>query len=340
MSQSRWIAWLLWPAALALVTWTLGQMPLAGLPDTLGALTGLQWLLWAVVNLTVIAVSTERWRQLGRMLGESPGFWQLLLIRQAGQTVSFITPAPHFGGEPFQIYWLVKRAGMSIHRAVLSLALDRFYELWINFLMLMLGVSLVLLVPQTGMPANGQNNDWQTILLLLLGVLVLLSLLAWLLVRQPAMVSSRLEKISARWLSSPRLAALGSHWQRFGSELRTAVSTQKPVLLGALALSLLGWALMIFEVWLVLVYFAITPDAVSLALIMVAMRLALLLPLPGGIGSLEASVLWSFQILALPVEAALGLIAVMRLRDVLVLLTGLLCARALQNRSPAATSGD
>lgn len=335
MSQSKWVALLLWPLALALVIWTLSQMPLTGLADTLRSLNWQQWLMWALVNVLVIAVSTERWRRLSHMLGESPDFFHMLLIRQAGQTVSFITPAPHFGGEPFQIYWLYKRLGMSIHRAVLSLALDRFYELWINFLMLLSGVSLVLLIPQTATPANGQGSDWQNILLLLLAMLAFLSVLAWLLVKQPMLISSRLEKVGARWLSSPRLVALGGHWQMMGTELRAVVSTQKPALLNALFLSLLGWALMIFEVWLVLAFFDITLGAVSLALILVAMRLALLLPLPGGIGTLESAIFWSFQSLSLPADAALGLIALMRLRDVLVLFTGLLCLRAL--RSPSQT---
>jgi len=330
MSQPRWIALLLWPVALALVTWTLSQMPLAGIGNTLGALSWQQWLMWALVNVLVIAVSTERWRRLGCMLGEAPGFFRMLLIRQAGQTVSFITPAPHFGGEPFQIYWLYKRAGMSIHRAVLSLALDRFYELWINFLMLMLGISLVLLAPQNNVQANSQTGEWQMILLLMLTLLAALSAIAWLFVRQPTLISSRLERVGTRWLSSPRLAALGNHWHLLGSDLRTVVSTQKPALLHALLLSLLGWALMIFEVWLVLAFFDIRLAAVELALILVAMRLALLLPLPGGIGTLEAAVFWTFQSLDLPVASALGLIALMRLRDVLVLLSGLACLRALQ----------
>lgn len=332
MSQSRWIALLLWPVALALVIWTLGQMPLAGLADTLRSLSWYQWLMWAVINILVIAVSTERWRRLGHMLGESSGFLQMLLIRQAGQTVSFITPAPHFGGEPFQIYWLYKRIGMSIHRAVLSLALDRFYELWINFLMLLSGVALVLMAPQVGTQANSQDNDWHNILLLLLAMLAFLSVLAWLFVKQPMLISSRLDKIGARWLSNPSLAALGEHWHVMGIELRAVVSTQKPALLNALFLSLLGWALMIFEVWLVLAFFGISLSAVSLALVLVAMRLALLLPLPGGIGTLEAAVFWSFQTLSLPADAALGLIALMRLRDALVLLTGLMCLRALQHK--------
>jgi glycosyltransferase 2 family protein len=95
-------------------------------------------------------------------------------------------------------------------------------------------------------------------------------------------------------------------------------------------LSLGGWILIIVEMWLVLGFFDIQLSSSGLVLILVAMRLALLLPLPAGIGTLEASVFWSFQALALPVSAALGIIAVMRLRDVLVLSAGVMCVRALR----------
>ena len=81
---------------------------------------------------------------------------------------------------------------------------------------------------------------------------------------------------------------------------------------------------------LVLAILDIEVDMTGLVLILVAMRLALLLPLPGGVGTLEASVLWSFQTLDLPASAAIGVIALMRLRDALVLLAGLLCLRSVQ----------
>jgi uncharacterized membrane protein YbhN (UPF0104 family) len=61
----------------------------------------------------------------------------------------------------------------------------------------------------------------------------------------------------------------------------------------------------------------------------------MLLPLPGGIGTVEASVLWSFNTLGLPASAAIGLIALMRLRDAIMLLAGLLSLRLLQWRRSA-----
>jgi len=329
MLQFRHAGTVLWLVALALVSWTLSQMPLADIGSTLSQLTWTEWSAWAVVNLLVVLAGNTRWFMLTRMARGTIGFFHLLIIRQAGQTVSFITPGPQFGGEPLQIYWLYKRTGMAIHSAILSLGLDRFFELWINFLLLILGISLLMSMPVSG-PDEQTDNNWQQILLLMAGALLLLSGLAMVVIRQPALLSSRLEKLSARWLSNPRLQAIDDHWQSLGSDLRLAISTQKPVLSMALLLSLGGWMLIIVEMWLVLGFFDITLPASGLVLILVAMRLALLLPLPGGIGTLEASVFWSFQALGLPASAALGLIAIMRLRDVLVLIAGVLCVRALR----------
>jgi glycosyltransferase 2 family protein len=337
MPQYRWFGLLLWLIALVLVSWTLSQLPLADIGQTLSGLGWKQWLAWVLVNALVIVVATWRWHVLSNMFGHSVGFFALLVIRQAGQTISFITPGPQFGGEPLQIYWLYKRTGMAIHSAVLSLAIDRFYELWINFLMLMLGVILLLLSPAPGVQSDTTNN-WQQILLLMTVLLSVLSALAFVMVKQPGLISTRLEKLSTRWLNNPRLKTLDHHWQSMGADLRAAVATKKPALFNALMLSVLVWVLIVFEMWLVLGFFEISLDVSGLVLILVAMRVALLLPLPGGIGTLEASVFWSFQLLELPAAAALAVIAIMRLRDVVVLIAGMACLRIAQNDSTQAAS--
>lgn len=324
MPRYQWIMLLLWLLALSLAGWTLTQLPLDSIAQTMQALTWPQWLAWGGVNVLIILLGTERWHVLTRLLGLQVKFLPLLLIRQAGQTVSFITPGPQFGGEPLQIYWLYKRCGMAIHSAVLALGMDRFFELWINFSVLLLGVALLLFSPaQTG-------ADLPQIMAILLGLIAVLWLLGWTALRQPRWVSGRLERLSQRWLQSPRLRQLDDHWQALGSDLQNVFNTRKPGLLWALTLSALGWIAIFAEMALVLAILDINVDMTGLVLILVAMRLALLLPLPGGIGTLEASVLWSFQTLDLPASAAIGVIALMRLRDALVLLAGLLCLRSVQ----------
>ncbi len=325
MSSYKWIIATLWLLALVLAGWILWQLPLSEITQLLATLSIWQWLVWTALNILVILLATQRWLVLAHALKLEVTFTQLLLTRQAGQTISFITPGPQFGGEPLQIYWLYKRFGVAIHSAALAVALDRFFELWINFSVLLLGVGFLLLSPSMNMA------DWQNILQILLLTIMLLSFSGWLALRRPRWLAGRLERVTERWFSSPRLLQLSSHWQAIGTDLQIAFSQQKAALLRAFVVSVLIWVGIFAELFIVLGFFNIDLDIAGFVLVMVAMRLALLLPLPGGIGTLEASVLWSFQSLGLSASAALGVIALMRLRDALVLVMGMVCLRVLQS---------
>lgn len=332
MPHFKLVGLFLWLVAFALVGWVLSQMPLDSIAQTIAALTWMDWLAWGGINLAIILISTQRWRVLTKMLRLPVTFVQLLLIRQAGQTVSFITPGPQFGGEPLQIYWLYKRYGIAVHSAVLALGLDRFYELWINFAVLILGVGL-LLSPASVIPVMSTSANLQEVLSILCLVVLIMTLIGWTILQRPLWISQRTEKLAQHWLQNPRLQKIDDHWQALGTDLQAAVRTQKPALLRAFALSLLTWGGIVAEMVLVLHILDIEVAMSGVILILVATRLALLLPLPGGIGTLEASLLWSFQSLGLPTSAAVGVIALMRLRDAIVLVTGLLCLRAIHARS-------
>ena len=317
----------MWLVALALVAWTLTQLPLDQISQSISSLTATQWILWIGLNLLIIVVLTWRWQLLANVLNAQVNLWRLLLIKQAGQAVSFITPGPQFGGEPLQIFWLCKRCGLPLHKALLSLGMDRFYELWINFSVLLLGVFLLLFSPEFNVAG------WQKMGSVLLVLLAVLSLLGWLILKQPQWLSARLERLARSWQEHPRLSLIKIDWQALGGDLRNAIRTEKPRLLLAVLLSIAGWVGLIGELALILALVDVQLDLSGFILIIVAMRLALLLPVPGGIGTLEASVLWSFQTLNLPASAAMGLIALMRLRDAIVLVAGFACLHGLKAKT-------
>lgn len=329
MQRAKFVTLLLWLIALGLAAWTLAQLPLADITNSISSLGTLQWIFWLGLNALIIFVLGLRWQLLTQALAVHVNLLELLLIRQAGQTVSFITPGPQFGGEPLQIYWLYKH-GLPLRKALLSLGLDRFFELWVNFSVLLLAVLLLLagVGQNDGNKINTAIGDWQTALVPLLIFLGLMFSLAWILVRQPQWINNRLERIAARWQHNYRLSNINQHWQSLGDDLRIALRTQKIRFLLAILLSLLGWAGLLGELYLILHFVGIEADLYSFLIILVAMRMALLLPMPGGVGTLEASVLWSFHTLNLPASAALGLIAFMRVRDGIVLVIGLACLRA------------
>src|SRR5690606_8456382 len=99
--------------------------------------------MFLALNISFVLVLTQRWRGLINMQRQQLSMAQVFLIRQAGQCISFITPGPQFGGEPFQLYWLWKRCSLPLYKGFLALALDRFIELSVNFAIL-LGASFYL----------------------------------------------------------------------------------------------------------------------------------------------------------------------------------------------------
>lgn len=317
---------LLWLAALLLLGGILSELPLASIMQMLSSLLATQWLGWLALNLAIIFIACLRWQLIGKLLNAPVSLTQLLLIRQAGQAVSFITPGPQLGGEPLQIYWLYQRCQLAIHSALLTLGLDRFFELWINFTVLLIALLFLIL------SGSAEATNWLHLLILLALLLLTLSLLGWLLIKQPHSILSWLKKLTNRWHHHPQLQTIDSHWQCLATDLTTALSQQKPALFQALLVSLLGWTGLIAELAWVLSFFELRLDLQAFLLILVAMRLAFLLPLPAGIGSLEAALVWAFQILRLPNDAVLGLIALIRLRDVVMLITGLACLRLLQQQ--------
>lgn len=325
MSRLKSLPLLLWLAALLLAGWVLGRLPFARIVDSINTLSAGQWLGWIALNLGIISLSTQRWQLLTNMLKLPINFGELLLIRQAGQAVSFITPGPQFGGEPLQIYWLHRGRQAPLHRSLLALGLDRFYELWINFSVLLLAMLLL------ASPA-GHVGDWRYILSILAIMLLALSLFGRLMLQQPQRISAWLNRLTRQWQRHPRLQNSHTHWQQLTTELKQAVAKQKRVLLQAFMMSLYGWAGLIAELWLLLSFFGLETDFSAFLLIFVSMRLSFLLPLPGGVGSLEAVLFWDFHTLNLPLEAAMGLIALMRLRDAAMLLAGLGCLWGLQRR--------
>lgn len=333
MTRANAITLLLWLSAIALATWVLKDLPLDAMRRGLMQLSTSQWSLWLALNVLVMALSTLRWYALIAALQGSVSFLALTLIRLAGQTISFVTPGPQFGGEPMQIYWLYKRQGLALPKAVLSLGLDRFLELWVNFAVLLVGALLLLLSPRMAFA------DWNQVVLVLMLLLLSVPILFLAMARRPQWITRRLHPLITRWLSHPRLAALRSHQDALEEDFKELLRHRKRVLMQALGLSIFNWAVILAELWLLLFFAQVSVDLQGFTLIAVSIRLAMLLPLPGGIGTIEAALLWSIQMLGYELSDALVLIALMRLRDCLILLAGAASLAALRTKgiSPEAT---
>jgi uncharacterized protein (TIRG00374 family) len=314
--------------ALGLAGWILSRLPFTELVQTITGLHLSQWMAWIGFNLLVIILLVGRWLVLTQAMTLPCRFLQLLRVRQAGQVISFVTPGPQFGGEPLQVYWLWRRYSVPGHAAFLAVGLDRFYELWINFAVLLLAV-LALLTSR-----SIAFVDWQIIAFVLLGLILLTGLLGWFFLQKPLNIRNWIKRLASRWKNHDRLRNLDTHLSQLTESLQQVVTKQRQALGVALGLSLLAWAGMIAEFWLLLSFVDVPLDLTTFVFLFTVVRLAFLLPLPGGVGSVEAGLFWAFQALALPLPAAAGLIVLMRLRDVVILLASAAILPGLQSPLP------
>lgn len=329
--KSKWFRIVCWLLAISLSGWTLAHLPLASITQSISTLSWQQWCVWFGINALIICLGNLRWHGFLAMLKVEINFSTLLVIRQAGQAVSFITPGPQFGGEPLQVFWLT-RIGVQLEKSILSIGLDRIYELAINFSILLLCLLILLFIPVTPFFDISFTGATFTRAATVLAVLICCVAL---LILQRKRIFAVINRLCKPLAAHPRLIKIKHSWQLIGDDLRLVLRTRKSVLLNSVIISLAVWVALLGELALLLNYVHVNFDAFAFLLILISMRLALLLPIPGGIGTLEASVLWSFQYLHFSTTAAVALIALMRLRDLIILLAGLYCLRRVGYRPVA-----
>jgi uncharacterized protein (TIRG00374 family) len=337
-----------WLLALALLGWSLRQLPLSEMLGRIGQIAWRDLLLWIVVNLAILYLAVTRWQILTHTIQCPLSLATLFRLRQAGSTVSFVTPGPQFGGEPLQLYWLHRSCGLALHQAIAALGMERFMETATNFAVLLAGLTLLLL------SAMGPAGEWLEAAVLLALALTALLIMAALAIRHPDWLADRLQRFAGHWGGMANTGRKNSDAVNIDKEptptaregylalmglLRQALTTHRATIGLAILVSLLGWSALLLELAVLLHALGLNPTVNDIVLIMVAMRLAMLLPVPGGLGTIEGSVVWSFGLLGLPLAAAGGLIALSRLRDAVMLLIGFVCMGSFK-RQPEPASRD
>ena len=102
------------------------------------------------------------------------------------------------------------------------------------------------------------------------------------------------------------------------------LNTQRLELLSASILTLIIWATILAEFWLIVYFLGMRLNLQELITAVTASRLAFLFPLPAGLGALEASLVFAFRILGLKGELGLSTAIVIRVRDIIFIAVGLL----------------
>lgn len=280
-----------------------------------------QILLLILLNGFVIIFVTARWWLILWRMGFRIPFWMAVGHRLASFGVSFFTPGPQFGGEPVQVLLAEKANGVPRVTAVSSVALDKTLELLINFTFILLGVLLIL---QWEMFTQAVRIN----ALFFFGALLVF----------PALY------LAALWRGKRPLSgfmrvfqplfnlhsAWGLTYQRFTKGMGKSEAAASrfcrrapQFLFLALGVSILGRAFLILEFFMMVNALGANLSLLEAIILLTAVRIAFLLPLPGGLGSVEAAMAFTLNLLGSNPAIALSASILIRSRDVSLGLLGL-----------------
>jgi hypothetical protein len=302
--------WLLFWIALPIVLWVSFRNVSA--EDVLTSFQNVEpgsILLLLALNLIIIVSFSSRWWLILRAQGQRRSYLRLAGYRLAGFGITYFTPGPQLGGEPLQVYLLTRREQVPLAIAVASVALDKMIELLSNFTFLIIGVATIL---ASGILGEGANYLF---ILLPAGLLVLPSgyLLALWKGRQP--VANLISWLAARNPGSQRLVRWPAALQDAEGEAGRFFHGHPGTILSVLILSLLIWVLLVFEFGLALHFLGLSASLSEVVILMTAARLAFLLPIPAGIGVLEAGQLLAMGLIGASPVIGISLSLLIRMRD-------------------------
>lgn len=312
---------LLWAAAALLLWLALRGIDWGGVAAVLGGLSPGQILVLALVNTAIVLLFAVRWWLILRAFGYRIPFLTIAGYRLAAFSLSYFTPGPHLGGEPLQVYLPVRRDRVPPGTAAASVTLDKLLELAANFAFLAFGAGIL---ASGGLLSEGSSPLSLAISFGLLA-LPLVYLLTLALGRRP--VSSVLSRLGAGGRVHPRRwLKIAAPAERQAGEF---IRTHRAAFLAAVLLSGLVWTALVFEYTLAIRFLGLHLGFEQVIAVITAARIAILFPMPAGLGALEAALVLVSR--ALGEGAALGasLSLLIRVRDVSFGLVGAWLGRRL-----------
>lgn len=297
----------------ALLYFALRNAPLTEIWRTLEKLQPWQIFTLAAINAAIYMLITLRWWLIVREEHKSISYFPLLAVRVAVFGLSYFTLGPQVGGEPLQVLYLQRKYGMTYTRATSTVIMDKLLEFLANFILLGFGLTAVL---EVGILSRSGGNPFA------IGGLVLLMLAPpvhiFLMYNGKYPVSALLRKFSNRKFT--RFIAASERMA--GTFCRRHLSS----LLSAIFVSVLAAVGMVAEFFFILSFLGIYPSFWQTIAAWTAGWLAFLVPLPGGLGALEASQVFALGAFGISASSAIGVTLLIRARDLLIGGLGLLLA--------------
>lgn len=300
----------------AILAWAAHREDLAAITRDFAALgTAIGWIV--LLHVVVIACDAAAWRALVIHAGRAPAL-DFLWARWVREATNTLLPVAQIGGEVVGARVLALR-GVPVTLAGGSVVLDKLAEALSQIPFTLLGLLLILMLRGDSAIA-GTVASGLFIAVAGLGALLLL--------RRAPLFAHLANDLSARLRQ--RRGPLQAQFQRFAQAVRAIYSRER--FASAIGWHLLGWTIGASEVWLELAFMG-HPVSLASALALESLSQAITglgFLVPAAIGVQEGAYMAIGAALGLPVETALAVSLVKRVRQIVLGVPALCSWQALE----------
>ncbi len=287
---------------------------------------------WIVAIILVTALvhvlTTARWWFLLWGFDHKLPFAPMLRYRLTIYSISYIVPGPQLGGEVLQVYYPT-RHGVPSATSIAAMSLDKALEFLGNFTFIVVGVIVMLL----GQRIISGADLWVMVTASSLMLIPMIMLVFVARGRHPiSAIPLGLRRIvPASWRSwlrrtFPSLPNLeGLHETFFHSEELMAWLWRHRLssILMATFLTVVLMVLVAVDFWMIAASIGLDLTKTQTIGTMVMVYFAYLLPVPAGLGAMEAAIILAFNTFGYTREQALSVGLIMRLRDLALTALGI-----------------
>ncbi len=268
--------------------------------------------LFLLTAFTINLINALKWKLIINSVGHDVGFWKLLTYRGAADAVSYLTPFAKLGGDPLRAY-LLKKNGISGIKSLATVVVDRLCDM-----MVFGSIAAVMTVALLGL-VTLPNYEREILLVALVLMAMIIVLLYFMSITKGILTSI--------FMLLPRLQL----FKRTIQKVREIdqISTQffkekKSTLVKVILLGMIQWCLIILEFKLATLIIGYDASTVELLLMILAVSITNMIPIPAGLGVLEAGQVSLFRLLGSGAQIGLAFSFILRLKDALWALCGLI----------------
>ncbi len=317
-SKYQLLSLVIYLALIPLLYFALRNAPLAEIWNTVRQLKFWQIAVLVLINSAMYLLVTLRWWIIARAKNRSIPYFPLVLVRVAVFGISYFTLGPQVGGEPLQILYLQRKYGMTYTRATSTVIMDKLLEFLANFFLLVIGLTGIL---EAGIFSTNASTP-------LVSLLPMVAILLWPFIHITLMIRGIYPIGAALRLAFSRFGI--PKWIRFiiiSEQMAGLFCQRNPrALWMATGASLLAGAGMISEYMLITSFLGVNLHSWQTIAGWATSWLSFLVPLPGGLGALEASQVFTLGAFEVSAALAISVALLIRARDLLIGGLGLLLA--------------